>query len=75
MLADTDRVSISRFFTDSEEKKVLQETDFLRFLVLFMEILWWKFKESFLQLYLPFFGFCGVSYKSIENLLSKISII
>ena len=40
MLADTDRVSISRFFTDSEEKKVLQETDFLKFLVLFMEILW-----------------------------------
>ena len=40
MLGDTDRVSISRFFTDSEEKKVLQETDFLKFLVLFMEILW-----------------------------------
>lgn len=75
MLADTDRVSISRFFTDSEEKKVLQETEFLKFLVWFMEILWWKFKESFLQLYLPFSGFCGVSNKSIENLLSKIWII
>ena len=57
MLADTDRVSISRFFTDSEEKKVLQETDFLKFLVWFMEILWWKFKESFLQLYFLFLDF------------------
>lgn len=75
MLADTDRVSISSFFTDSEEKKVLQETEFLKFLVWFMEILWWKFKESFLQLYLPFSEFGGVSNKSIENLLSKISII